>query len=125
MFQRLGSRKVLVYLGPEQLLALAIFLTCTIGIRLEAGEGTRKTDSQGFRSAVGRGWGGDITFESQHKVVQSILILPVRFLVVLFGIFIDSSLHKLKGALPEPRRKIYPLVAVVGQATTRTHIQVV
>jgi hypothetical protein len=39
------------------------------------------------------------TFECQHKVIESILILSVGFLIVLLYVFVDSTLNNLNGFL--------------------------
>jgi len=45
----------------------------------------------------------DVTFESEHEVVQRVLVLPVCFRIVLFYIFVDGSLHNFDSALSKAR----------------------
>ena len=40
-----------------------------------------------------------VTFECEHEVAQSALVLPVCFPIVLLVVFIDGSLHDLDSAL--------------------------
>lgn len=54
----------------------------------DAGEGCREG-----------GESNDITFESEHEIVQRVLVLPVRLRIVLLYIIVDGSLYEFYSTL--------------------------